>query len=210
MTQEQHKIILAAQDLVRLNLGGEPTGHDFYHVQRVVGLAQTLAKPYPHIDGYILTLACWLHDIDDRKIVYHGAHVGVDEFMLLNRVDQTVAQRVKDIIDNLSYSSSLLGKKETTLEGQIAQDADRLDALGAIGIARAFAYGGNKGRLLVDPTHATPATVDHFAEKLFKLEALMNTPLGKTMAHERSAFMKHFIATFEKEVDQSKTPLPSE
>jgi len=209
MTHEQNKIIKAAQDLVRVNLGGEPTGHDFFHVERVVGLAQLLAEPYPEIDYYVLVLSAWLHDIDDRKIVYHGAHVGVDEFMLLNHVDQHTAERVKDIIDNLSYSSSLKGKKETTLEGQIAQDADRLDALGAIGIARAFAYGGNKGRLLVDPTHGTPATVDHFDEKLFKLEGLMNTPLAKKIAHERSAFMKRFIETFENEVNQSKSGLSS-
>ena len=210
MTHEQHKIIQAAQELVQLNLGGEPTGHDFFHVQRVVGLAELLAQPYPDIDRYVLILAAWLHDIDDRKIVYHGAHVGVNDFLLLNHVDAHTSERVKDIIDNLSYSSSLKGKKETTLEGQIAQDADRLDALGAIGIARAFAYGGNKGRLLVDPTHATPATVDHFDEKLFKLEGLMNTQLAKKMAHERSAFMKRFIATFENEVNESKSGLPSE
>lgn len=200
MTQNQEAMLLLAQHLVHENLGEEPTGHDFFHVERVVKLAKTLAQAYPQADVFILELACWLHDIDDRKIAYKGPHTSVADFLKINHVDSGVSARVVDIIDNLSYSSQIKGKKETTLEGQIAQDADRLDALGAIGIARAFAYGGAHARLLVDPTQKASSTLDHFEEKLFRLEGLMNTPEGRAIAHERSAFMRAFVETLEKEI----------
>jgi uncharacterized protein len=205
MNEREQHILLAAQALVKQNLGGEPTGHDFYHVERVVGLAKHIAKTEGPVDAYVLELACWLHDIDDRKIVYQGTHIGVDDFLRIHAVEPTVAYKVVDIIDNLSYASYLKGKKETTLEGKIAQDADRLDALGAVGIARAFAYGGNKGRMLLDESKATPATIDHFDEKLFKLEALMNTQEGQRLSKTRSAFMKTFVETFFEEVNFDKS-----
>ena len=136
---DQKKILKAAEALVKTNLGADGTGHDYFHVLRVVALAKKIALLSGPVDGFILELACWLHDIDDRKIVYTQAHMTVSEFLVTNAVPEAVASHVKDIIDNLSYSSSIKGKKEKTLEGQIAQDADRLDAIGAIGIARAFA-----------------------------------------------------------------------
>jgi len=197
---DQKKILKAAEALVKTNLGADGTGHDYFHVLRVVALAKKIAEKTGSIDGFVLELACWLHDIDDRKIVYTAAHMTVAEFLALNAVPEAVAAHVKDIIDNLSYSSSIKGKKEKTLEGQIAQDADRLDAIGAIGIARAFAYGGSKGRLLYDEARSDMTTVGHFHDKLFKLEALMNTEAGKALAKERTAFMKKYLDEFEKEI----------
>lgn len=183
----------------------EATGHDFAHTYRVYQTALALAKKEGG-DEEIITLAALLHDVDDYKLFANSsfAKTWMDDHKISPKKQALVVQ----IIAEISFKGSD-SKKATTLEGQIVQDADRLDALGAIGIARAFAYGGAKGRVMYDPKvnpvlgmseqdykNAKGTTVNHFYEKLFLLEELMNTAEGKAIAHARTLFMKAYLKEF--------------
>ena len=196
---KQLEVLKAAEELVYLQQGNEYSGHDYYHVKRVVNMALDIAhKMEEPIDTFLLELVCWLHDVDDPKIVYSGEHTSVKSFLKLHEVDDNMASIVIDIISKLSYSASKKGLKETTIEGMIAQDADRLDAIGAVGIARTFAYGGANKRAMVSKG-IEQSTRYHFDDKLFKLEQLMNTKEGKRIAKIRTAYMREFINQFDQE-----------
>jgi len=191
--------ITNAYDLVAKYLGTEPTGHDAFHIKRVVKLALHIASSLEEeVDLFLLELSALLHDIEDPKLNHRGQNI-VKTFLDTNLVPHDYQLKINDIIDNLSYSASLKGKFETQIEGKILQDADRLEALGAIGIARTFAYGGHKGRLIVDDNDPT-STIHHFEDKLLKLESLMNTEEGKKRAQRRTRFIKLYLAQFESEI----------
>lgn len=177
----------------------DTTGHDDFHIQRVVSIAKKISSNYIKIDTELLELIAWLHDIDDRKLSVSADHITVPEFLDQLDIDNAKKRLVISEIKSLSYTATLQGFKMSSLEGKIVQDADRLDAIGAIGIARVFAYGGAKGRPIDDLGQTGHSSVDHFYDKLLKLEGLMNTPEGKSMAHERTSYMQDFLSRLKAE-----------
>ena len=194
----------------------ESTGHDYWHAERVWKSAITIGKQ-EKANLRIVEAAALLHDVADWKLDEDKRLSGVRKIEYwLNALDysQEDQEAVREIMDNMSYKGGTNDHKVLSIEGQVVQDADRLDALGAIGVARAFAYGGSKGRPLHDPEmdpvefedfnaykNHKGATVNHFYEKLFKLKEGMNTLAGKAMAESRDAFMHEFINRFYDEWD---------
>ena len=185
------------------------SGHDEWHTLRVYELATKIAKE-ENADLMIVQLAALLHDVDDIKIS-PDTYVNKTKAVSLMKqygVEDRIISAVCSIIDEISFAGddTVVPK---TIEGKCVQDADRLDAIGAIGIARAFAYGGNHNRALYKPDlkpyikkkkeeyiNHDSTTVNHFYEKLFKLKGLMNTASAKEMAEERDKFMHDFIEEF--------------
>lgn len=211
MTEKE--ILKQTSDFVREKLEGEGTGHDWWHIYRVWQNAKAIALEEGG-NGFIIELAALLHDIADHKFHNGDESVGprvATEFLLGLEVSQVVIDSVIQIMDEISFSKGML---PSSLEGRIVQDADRLDAIGAIGIARAFAYGGYKEREIYNPDippteyatkeeykKNTNPTLNHFYEKLLLLKDLMNTPKGKAMAQERHVFMQNYLDQFHLEWD---------
>ncbi|MFZ2025953.1 MAG: HD domain-containing protein [Microgenomates group bacterium] len=197
---------------VQNQLNGEGSGHDWWHIYRV----WTLAKKIAHAEGAnmeIVELASLLHDIADRKLNNGDEEAGlkrVEAFLIGNGTDKKTIEDVLHIIETYSYTAHLKQKKGMdTLEGKVVQDADRLDAIGAIGIARTFNYGGHHSRPLYDPnlplsttvtakdyTQSSSPTINHFYEKLLHLKGLMNTQTAKKMATSRHLFMEQYLKQF--------------
>ena len=205
------EVVQKTEAFVKDRLEGDGTGHDWWHIHRVRNTALSIAQE-EHADSYIVELAALLHDIADHK--FHdgdetvGPMVARDWLNSLNVDDKTI-DHVCEIIADLSFKGANVPTPMPTLEGKIVQDADRLDAMGAIGIARAFAYGGNKNRELhnpmVKPTlhnsfeeykKDTGPTINHFYEKLFLLKDLMNTESGKKKAEDRHKYMQEYVKRF--------------
>ncbi len=174
----------------------ESTGHDFHHAMRVYNTALNLSAN-KEVNQEVIALASLLHDLDDYKVSGYGSHRVID--FLKEHADKETREKVLSIIDNMSYSSHKQGKKVESLEGKIVQDADRLDALGAIGIARCFAYSGKINRLIYNYSIDDNSAIAHFYQKLFNLADLMNTEEAKKIAEERIAFMKEYLKEFFKE-----------
>lgn len=166
-------------------------GHDVAHTMRVYKNAERLAEYYPESDKEIILLSALLHDVDDHKLFDTKNNENARRFLEENGAKEPDIERICTIINEVSFSKNR-GKHPDTIEGKIVQDADRLDALGAIGIARTFAYGGKHQRSLDD-------SVKHFYEKLFLLKDEMNTKEAKEMAEERHKFMEVFIEEYKKE-----------
>lgn len=182
----------------------EGTGHDYYHIERVVINAQKILQS-EIADPYLVELAAWLHDLGDHKL-----HQGIDRsqelinnFLHSLNVAQETIDKIVEIISQVSFSK---GNTPTTIEAKIVQDADRLDAIGAIGIARCFAYGGSQHRIIYSPedSEKTLSSVQHFDDKLFKLKDLMHTHTAKTIAEHRHEFMKTYIQELMNEVTPSE------
>ena len=189
----------------------ESSGHDWHHINRVWQLTGQIAAQ-EGADSEIAELGALVHDIADWK--FHGGDdsVGPREAEALLRREgatEAVIAAVVDIVATISYKGAGVTTAMRTLEGQCVQDADRLDAIGAIGIARCFAYGGHAGRLMHDPDEAPVlhqtaaaykaskgASLNHFYEKLFLLKDRMNTPTGRALAEPRHRFMENFVAQF--------------
>ena len=186
-------LILNAFEYVKRHTENESTGHDYHHAVRVYKMALELAVN-KEVDVQVIALAALLHDLDDYKVV-SGPSFKAKTF-LEEHVSQEVKDQVMTIIDNMSFSAYKEGKTVETLEGKIVQDADRLDALGAIGIARTFAYSGKKGRLLYDDSHEDDTAIAHFYQKLFKLAELMNLEEARIIAKNRIEFMKKYLEEF--------------
>lgn len=185
------------------------SGHDYFHTMRVYQMATRIAIE-ENADLQLVQLAALLHDVDDRKLSPETCE-NKDRamaFMRSRSLAEDVIEQVKEIIDEVSF----MGKDSVvpkTLEGKCVQDADRLDALGAMGIARAFAYGGNHNRVMYDPKippalnmgkeeyqNHVSTTVNHFYEKLFLLKDMMNTDSAKEIAEHREQYMKEYIDEF--------------
>lgn len=207
---EQQTIDRTAEH-VRGVLSGEGSGHDWFHTDRVRQMALRLARE-EGAGAFVTELAALLHDIADWKFSggdhMAGSRVASQWLQSLN-VDQEVIAHVAEIIDSLSFKGAGVPTPMRTLEGQCVQDADRLEAIGAIGIARAFAYGGHKGQPMHDPDHApTPhatfedykkkssTTINHFYEKLLLLKDRMNTATGKQLAAARHHYLEQFLDQF--------------
>jgi uncharacterized protein len=214
MTQEE--IVQKTADHVKALFSGEGTGHDWWHVQRVWQTALHIGKE-EGADLFVVELAALLHDIADWK--FHGGdeHAGsraARAWLEGLHVDNAIITHVCTIIDDLSFKGAGGVLPMKSKEGMVVQDADRLDAIGAIGIARAFAYGGSRGRELYNPDvapqmHATfeeykagkGSTLNHFHEKLLLLKDRMNTASGRRLAQERHAYMAEFLDRFHREWD---------
>lgn len=192
----------------------EGTGHDWHHINRVRNLALDLQEKEGG-DRVVIELAALLHDISDHKFnggdFDKGALVS-DALLIKYNVEEDMRKKVTEIVKNVSYKGSGVADTMPSLEGKIVQDADRIDAIGAIGIARTFAYGGAKGRLIYDPNtspilhqdeksyqKSESHTVNHFYEKLLLLKDRMHTESAKIIAAERTRFMEDFLAQFYKE-----------
>lgn len=191
-------VIGKAMDFARLIFSGDAGGHDFDHTLRVYRMVVRIAGE-EEADEEITALAALLHDVDDRKLSPETCQdLGHARGFLHNcGYPQEKSERVLCIISQISFSG---GKVPECLEGKCVQDADRLDAMGAIGIARTFAYGGSMGRRLHDPAGEDRTTsVQHFYDKLLKLEGLMNTASGRKLARERHEFMEEYLQHFYRE-----------
>jgi uncharacterized protein len=204
-------IVKKTQDFLEKRSSGESTGHDFWHSLRVMRLAARIGKQ-ERADLFVVRLAALLHDIADWK--FHAGDVEkgpriAGRFLAKLGVGKETCEKVADIIRDISFKGAGVKDKPLCLEGRVVRDADRLDALGAVGIARTFAYGGSKGNEIHNPgikplRHASfkayrkskGTTINHFYEKLLLLKDRMQTRSGKRMARERHAFMKRFLARF--------------
>ncbi|MFQ5449610.1 MAG: HD domain-containing protein [Nitrospinaceae bacterium] len=195
-------------------LSDEGSGHDWWHVFRVWRTARKLAE-IEKADGTIVELAALLHDIADWKFHDGDETAGprqARQWLKQIGTPPDTTDRVCEIIATLSFKGAGVSTPMHTLEGEVVQDADRLDAIGALGIARAFAYGGHKNRLMYHPDQKPEMhqsfeeyknnrghTINHFYEKLLLLKDRMNTRAGKRMAAERHRFMEHYLHQFFRE-----------
>ena len=184
------------------------SGHDFWHTIRVYNVAKTIAEK-EKCDLEIVCLAALLHDFDDAKITNSTIKLeNATKWLNENNYPQDRINWIKDIINNISFKG-VDTKVPKTIEGRIVQDADRLDAIGAIGIARTFAYGGSKGREMWNPNEHyienmneeeyrknKGNTINHFYEKLLKLKDMMNTDTAKEIAENRHHYMELFLDEF--------------
>lgn len=211
ISEEKRTQIETIQKFVKSKMEGEGTGHDWFHVERVVATAKRICLKEKNADKFLVEAAALLHDIGDWKLNSSGR---TEEEILRSvckklDLEDSDSKRIIEIIINMSFSANIGSKKKLCLEGQIVQDADRLDALGAIGIARAFAYGGKKGRELYNPTkkpkkfasttsyrNSDGPTINHFYEKLFLIKKQLNTKEAVKIAEKREKFMKEFLKEF--------------
>ena len=204
-------IIKRTEKFVKELLGREGTGHDWWHIVRVRNNAKLINKT-ENGNFFVIDLALLLHDVGDRKVIKkeEDDYSIAENFLKNQKVEKEDIEEIMFIIKNMSFSKSLDNKLEyASKEFSVVQDADRLDALGAIGIARAFAYGGSKGRPLYDPTKKAQkinttknyrklnsSTFHHFEEKLLLLKDLMNTKTAKAVAVQRTNFMEIYLDRF--------------
>jgi len=213
MNKEQ--IILNTIDFVKETLEGAEGGHDWFHIERVYKNALLISEN-EKVDPFTVQLGALLHDISDAKFYNGDESIGpkkAREFLKKQYVDEDIIIHIENIILFISYKSSLdASEKFTSPELDVIQDADRLDAIGAIGIARCFNYGGFKNRSLYDPTiepnlemtkeqykKSTAPTINHFYEKLLLLKDKMNTKTGQLLAKERHRYMEGFLQQFYEE-----------
>lgn len=174
MIDQQQFIINEALIYLKEILGNDVTGHDYFHALRVYKTAILIANEY-HANKYIIALAAILHDLDGKKLFNGSMHV--NRFLSKHQIKEK--DQINEIINHMSFSAQMNGKTVDTIEGQIVQDADRLEALGAIGIARCFAYGGASQRPIYLGSKDDNSSIAHFYQKLLKLPDLMNTSVGK-------------------------------
>ena len=185
------QIIREATEYIRALFAGNADGHGFAHSMRVYHTAMKIAETEPEADLQITALSALLHDADDHKLFQTENNANARSFLAGRNVDSAVIDRICTAINAVSFSKNK-GRKPDTIEGRIVQDADRLDAIGAVGIARTFAYGGSHSRPPED-------SIAHFHEKLLLLKDMMNTAEGRKMALERHAFMEQFLDQWQKE-----------
>jgi uncharacterized protein len=208
----KEKIIEAVAHEVEALLANEGSGHDWQHIRRVWQTAARLGYQ-ENADGYVVSLAALLHDVDDRKltgdIVTEGTLPTARRIMATAGVDVETVETVCDTIKMTGFHKTLDGDLPRTLEAHILSDADQLDAIGAVGIARTFVYGASKKRSMFDPDD-TPmvdftaaqydanqgSTINHFFEKLLKLRERMHTDSGREEAEKRHATMVSFLVDF--------------
>ncbi len=214
MSREQ--IIRKTADFARKTLAGDGSGHDWWHVYRVWKTAVRIGK-LEQADLFVVELAALLYDIADWKFHDGDEHAGpkaARTWLERLKVEEEIIAHVCAIVAGVSFKGAGVTTPMQTLEGMVVQDADRLDALGAIGIARAFAYGGSKGREMHSPDEkpvlhssfeaykkSKGPTINHFYEKLLLLKDQMNTPAAKEMARERHHYMEQFLQRFFEEWD---------
>lgn len=211
MNAIQKDIVEKTITYVKEQLAEAEAGHDWQHIQRVLKNAKTISAK-EEADEFTVTLASLLHDIADAK--FHNGNEALGPELTLSflknfDLDESLVDEVVFIVKHISFKSETIPRDKKSKAFQIVQDADRLDALGAIGIARTFHYGGYKNRLLYDENvppkteqtksaykASTAPTINHFYEKLLLLKDQMNTPTGKQLAEKRHDFMLRFLDEF--------------
>ncbi|MFV8225258.1 HD domain-containing protein [Christiangramia aquimixticola] len=212
----EHEIVEKTKDFVKKTLEGAEGGHDWFHIERVYKNAKHIAHT-EDANLFVVELGALLHDIADSKFHNGDESVGpttAKNFLNSQGVEEDVIDHVVKIIENISFKGGNGQQKFKSIELDIVQDADRLDALGAIGIARTFNYGGFKNRPLYDPSiepqmnmtkeeykASNAPTINHFYEKLLLLKDRMNTETGRKIAAERHKFMENFLEQFYAEWD---------
>ncbi len=207
-------ILEKAEQLVRSRLEGDSSGHDWWHIVRVRNTARTIAME-EKADVFLCEMAALLHDMADDKLTDQPEVelANLQLWLASQGLTEVMISDIIQIITTMSFKGGG-GQLMVSLEGKIVQDADRLDAIGAIGIARCMAYSGSKGRLIHDPAkqpreRLTPdeyrngqdTAIMHFYEKLLKLKDLMNTDFGRKMAEQRHQYLENFLTEFYAEWD---------
>ena len=204
-------MIQATVQFVKKELSDAEGGHDWWHVLRVWNSAKTIAK-HEKVDVLVVELAALLHDIADAKFNDGDEEIGPQkarDFMVSQNVDGGIVNHVVSIIENMSFKNSLGKVKFSSPEMLVVQDADRLDAIGAIGIARCFNYGGFKNNIIYSPDlppqlnmskeeykASNGSSINHFYEKLLLLKNKMNTKKGMQLAAQRHQFMEQYLEQF--------------
>ena len=211
MNDREKQVVERTVDFVRQELSGAESGHDWWHIFRVWKLAERIARG-ENADLFVVSLGALLHDIADAKFYDGDETIGprmAETFLHAQYLPENIITGVLNIVRFISFKNRKEKPAFPSIELQIVQDADRLDAMGALGIARAFSYGGFKGREMYNPDIA-PApdmskeeykqsestTINHFYEKLLLLKDMMNTDTGKKMAGQRHRFMEKFLRQF--------------
>ena len=184
-------VIEAAKIYIEELFASNAGGHDAAHTLRVYQNAMLLADCLPDCDRTVVALAALLHDADDYKLFDTKNNANARTFLKGQGVPQKTADRICEAVNSVSFSQNR-GRRPRTIEGQIVQDADRLDAIGAVGIARTFAYGGEHGRSLEE-------SVAHFHEKLLLLKNELNTETARRLAEPRHAFLERFLEEYGQE-----------
>lgn len=217
---DNQTIINETADFVKKTLAQAEGGHDWWHIYRVWKNAQHIAHEEGGVDSLVVELGALLHDIADSKFHNGDEEIGpktARDYLVSLDLPSNIVEHVENIVRHISFKGAIEGQKWTSPELAVVQDADRLDAIGAIGIARAFNYGGHKERGLYDPTikpnlhmskeeykSSTAPTLNHFYEKLLLLKDLMNTKTGKEMAEGRHQFMEKYLEQFYSEWEGQK------
>ena len=194
---DEKSIICHAMAYIETLFTNDCGGHDAAHSMRVYRNTSLIADTEPDCDRFVVSLAALLHDADDHKLFHTENNENARSFMRNHQVDNTLIEFICEVINGVSFSKNR-GIRPQTLEGRIVQDADRLDAMGAIGIARTFAFGGERGRPLDD-------SVQHFYDKLLHLKSEMNTDEGKRIAESRHRLMEEFLQALENETSSMES-----
>lgn len=210
-------VITKTADFIKKKMLGEGSGHDWWHVYRVWQIAKTISENEPEADRLTVELGALLHDVADWKFADGDLEAGpkaAREWLEKCGVDEEIIKHIEDIIRDTSFKGAKVELGLKTLESKIVFDADKLDAIGAIGIARTFAYGGSKNRSMYEPDEKPVMdesfedyknnqshTVNHFYEKLLLLKDLMQTDTGKKLAQSRHTYMEDFLKEFYDEWD---------
>jgi uncharacterized protein len=211
MATASSELVYRVAEHIKAKVALESSGHDWHHINRVWKLARQIGASEA-ANQEVVELGALVHDIADWKFHDGDDSVGpreAERLLIEEGASEDVIQKVVDIVATISFKGAGVTTAMSTLEGKCVQDADRLDAIGAIGIARCFAYGGHAGRLMYDPNeppvmHATAEeykaskghSLNHFYEKLFLLKDRMNTPTGLALAEERHQFMEEYVRRF--------------
>ncbi|MEY2195827.1 uncharacterized protein SAMN05444673_4779 [Bacillus sp. OV166] len=211
----KNPIIVLTEEFVRNELAEDATGHDWFHVDRVRRNALHICREEKIGEVFIIEMAALLHDIPDEKLneSIEKGEEKLETFLQTIPLTDNEKKHIKQIIATISYKGGI-NSELSTIEAKIVQDADRLDAIGAIGIARAFAYGGKKGQPIYNPgikvrnemsleeyRKGKSTSIHHFYEKLLKLKDLLNTESAREMAESRQQMMETFLEQFYQEWD---------
>jgi len=213
------QIITSISEILKREFKNEATGHDWWHIYRVWNTSKHIAQKEGG-NVFIVELGALLHDIADWKFHNGDENIGpakAEELLKQFNIEEETIEQVKTIIREISFKGAGVETPMSSLEGKIVQDADRLDAIGAIGIARTFAYGGAKGNEMYNPEtkpemhqsfeaykNSSGSTINHFYEKLLLLKDRMNTKTGKVLAEKRHLVMEDFLTSFYNEWEINK------
>lgn len=207
---DETQIIQQTAEFIEREFASEGSGHDWFHIDRVRRMALHMGQ-MEGSDPFITEMAALLHDLDDWKLTStdDAPLARAEKWLVKCGLSNTLAFRILKVIEEVSYKGAGIPTPVRSVEAAVVQDADRLDAMGAIGIARTFAYGGHKNRLIYDPAiapvmhddfqaykNSTAPTVNHFFEKLLLLKDRMNTQTARNIAEERHRFMETYLEQF--------------
>ena len=215
---DENEIIKRTEEFIASEFGSDGSGHDWFNVDRVRKMALKIGIS-EGCDLFVAEMAALLHDLDDWKLTDSNSSIHSKSKDWLNElsVDPDVSAQILRIIDEVSYQGAAIETPVSSVEAAVVQDADRLDAMGAIGIARTFAYGGQKNRMIYNPSispvmhldfqeykKSTSPTINHFYEKLLLLKDRMNTETAITIAEGRHQIMENYLSQFYEEWNEKK------